>query len=1097
MSLKDLKSNLGDYRKPKSEPLEVKTRIEPSAFNTTPLTDKIKTRNDKNISIQTPEKVGTSKTKITQGDKFKGETSPDNVTQGDKFKGETTPTEVNQAEKFKGETTPKPMSLEERFLGQTTPTEMNNSEQFLGETSPNEMNNQSQFLGETTPNTFDISSNFLGETTPNEFKFTQQFLGETTPKDFSFTQEFLGQTTPNAFNISPNFLGETTPSQFAFNPNLELQGKEPGQVDYFNNEKALGFSPFFINKNSSKFVGISGDSPGSYAFESAQSLYGQLGFVNYFPNIHVTSGFTPNQQHKSPSKFVGVTGNGENYQYTNPVDLHQINDSVGALTTDNFGNTNHRGFLTKRIHKDKTMYLGANMNSLIYTHTGPTEIGVTGTTTDYFANTHANGFTSNLEHKGPSQYVGVNADGTEFTSTSLLDGYLNAFVGLSFQAGYNQYRVGPLTGETPRYSPIGDRYQNDNGELTYASIGDLMEQRFSPSFLDEMYSKYNLQDPEANKFSLIPQPYVLRGIQRADKPEPQNWGFGNPIDDGLIRGGITTSTERAALDLVRLGSFFLSVKGILWSATQIGLQRSNTFNRTWTPANFLAAVGGQHIGFKPDRSGIIGLDLKGRYQKVASPAEYKHKLESLYLKDPNLKTNVLGPYPTQLLSGGTDSVYGIGITNTTRFINTFSRLLSIDLDAALAGIPPSAGGLAAGVQLANAIQNQVAAGQKAGQTLQRYSAFTVKGKFAITNDKPDITYGQDVIDDKHDGIESGQTDTDIDKNFKNRPNLLKSEGNTKGLNNDIADYNMLAYDKIKELSNDRDTNGTTQDFRKKLESGTRGELNSQKTDYSTKNIENPTDGFGFGSPGKMMAAGTGGTTPTLRTGQFDVDFRKLAEFKGHYDEVQVQTIGTANAALDIVPLIFQLGSEKSQLQFRGTISGLTENFSPSYNEIKYGGRAEPAYVYDSFKRDISFNFKVYPTSRVEMQPLWSKLERLATYTMPRYSSTGGYSAPGNNETDSNLLLTIGKLYVKTPMILTSLSYTYSDETAWDIDFGTPMGIDISVGCTILGNDLHQYDSQKVFVFDGNGKDIGVQPISTDFRTAFAAAPAAAAQQQNP
>ena len=44
-----------------------------------------------------------------------------------------------------------------------------------------------------------------------------------------------------------------------------------------------------------------------------------------------------------------------------------------------------------------------------------------------------------------------------------------------------------------------------------------------------------------------------------------------------------------------------------------------------------------------------------------------------------------------------------------------------------------------------------------------------------------------------------------------------------------------------------------------------------------------------------------------------------------------------------------------------------------------------------------------------------------------------------------------------------------------------MGIDIQVGCTILGNDLHQYDSQKVFVFDGNGKDLNVPPAVGDFR----------------
>ena len=57
--------------------------------------------------------------------------------------------------------------------------------------------------------------------------------------------------------------------------------------------------------------------------------------------------------------------------------------------------------------------------------------------------------------------------------------------------GYNQYKVGQPTGDTQRYSPDGDRYID-----SFTSIGDLLQQRQSPSFLDEMYSKFNLKDPE-------------------------------------------------------------------------------------------------------------------------------------------------------------------------------------------------------------------------------------------------------------------------------------------------------------------------------------------------------------------------------------------------------------------------------------------------------------------------------------------------------------------------------------------------------------------------------------------------------------------------
>jgi hypothetical protein len=53
------------------------------------------------------------------------------------------------------------------------------------------------------------------------------------------------------------------------------------------------------------------------------------------------------------------------------------------------------------------------------------------------------------------------------------------------------------------------------------------------------------------------------------------------------------------------------------------------------------------------------------------------------------------------------------------------------------------------------------------------------------------------------------------------------------------------------------------------------------------------------------------------------------------------------------------------------------------------------------------------------------------------------------------------------MILTSLSYTYSDEVAWDVDFGLPMGIDVAVGATVLGNNIHEYDSGEVFVFSSD------------------------------
>jgi len=956
MSLKDLKSNLGDYRKPKKELLSKKERPEPTSFNTMPLSDKVQ---DKKIqsSKQTPEKVGTNPnkvtqgdkfkgqtetTQVTQGDKFKGETEPTQVTQGDKFKGETTPALVNLSEKFKGETTPSDFKFSQQFLGETTPNEFkftqqflgettpksaNNSEQFLGETTQKESDRSSKFLGETTPNLSDRSSKFLGETTPNLSDRSSKFLGETTPNLSDRSSKFLGETTPNEMNLSEQFLGETdrqnitqgdrfkgetTPSDFTFNGKLESQGLEvPQKVDFFTNDKAEGFSPFMKTKDDTKFTGISGTQ-----FDNASSLL------------------------------------------------------------SNFGGSSR---------------------------------------------------------------------------------------GISFHAGYGQYKVGQPTGDTQRYSPDGDRYID-----SFTSIGDLLQQRQSPSFLDEMYSKFNLKDPAANKFSLIPQPYILRGIQRKKKGEPQSWGLGFPIDDGLIRGGVVASTERALIDVLRVGSFFLSVKGLLWSATQIGLQRTNKYNKTWTPANFLAAIGGQHIGLKPDRSGILGLDVDGKYQKVLSPTEYKSKISDIY-GDLIMQSRVAGgtPFASQIDNkGGIDSLYGIGLTNTSRFVNTFG-FLNLTKGSFVTPLGLT-GAISLGFALQTTIQN-VNQAKRDMEAIQPYNPFMVKGKLTTEDKKFEETYGKAFVDAKAEDFGTGESlsnfgvtnigeSSDFEKLRDDVDNLtptkLSKEGTAAGFNNDIADYNMMTYGKLQGLAKNRRDNGTTKDFRNELPDGTRGKLNAKE--YDQENIEKK---FGFGNPGKMLDGNS-----QVRKDQFGVDFSKLKDFTSHYDKINALKIGEVGD--DLVPLIFKLGTDNSRLQFRGTISGLSENFSPSYSEIKYSGRAEPVYVYDSFKRDISFNFKIYPTSRVEMQPIYTKLERLSTYTMPRYSD-GGYSAPGNGPGESELLLTIGKLYVETPMLLTSLSYSYSDDTSWDIDFGLPMGIDIQVGCTILGNALHEYDSQDVFVFDGN------------------------------
>ena len=87
--------------------------------------------------------------------------------------------------------------------------------------------------------------------------------------------------------------------------------------------------------------------------------------------------------------------------------------------------------------------------------------------------------------------------------------------------------------------------------------------------------------------------------------------------------------------------------------------------------------------------------------------------------------------------------------------------------------------------------------------------------------------------------------------------------------------------------------------------------------------------------------------------------------------------------------------------------------------------------------------------------MWSKLKQLATFTMPFYGSSAGYRG-------RLIKFTIGDLYKDHEALLTSLSYTMSDEASWETQptYTIPRLIDVSVGLTVVGSSVHSEKSTK-------------------------------------
>ena len=1038
MALKDLKSELSKFRLPKKDPLETKPRVNVAQTqNQTPLSDMVESAPKIPRSTTTTNKEGVNPKKMDNSEKFLGETSPQPMDNSEKFKGETSPKPMSLEQRYLGETNPSKMDNSEQFLGETTPTPSDTSEKFLGETNPSKMDNSENFLGETTQTPSNRESKFLGETNPSKMDNSEQFLGETNPKPMSLEERYLGETTPTGKDSTGQFLGET-------NPNIVQQGdKFKGETtteSVSQGDKFKGETDPNKFDNSSNFVRFSNEQISSPLATEPTQMNLDAKFLGET---------TPNPSDAS-SKFLGETT-------PNPMNIPNGEKLLGETTPtpkDSTGQFLGETTTTPISQGDKNK---GETTPSDFTFNGKLENeGKDFKEVNYFSDIHATGFTSKFGGVEATKFVGVNPNNTVFdTTTSKYGNFGDSFEGLDSAPGYGKYKLLKQTkGSTQRYNP--DKKYYVDSTLSNKGISELQEMRNSPSFLDEMYSKFNLKEDAFNRgLGLFRQPFILRGIQRKkiDKGEPQVWGLGGfNYDEGAIRGGIVTSTVRALIDVARIGSWFASVPGVLWGAKQFGMQRTNKFGKLWTPANMLASIGGQHIGFKPDRSGVIGLDVTGKYSKPLIGG-YKDKINTIYTKDVfgPLGTITGLPFLTQTdARGGFDSIYGIGTTLTSRFENTFSN---------------------AGKDFAN----------KAALFTQVYEPLN-KGAWntPITPDKFN-TYNDDLPIDEDEaqrfgvaGIDRPEVgsdsysdglpqDTDEAQTFGlagidrtgGGSNSLDANGNTNG---DvpgaevIKDYETIAYGNIPERV--AGTTSNTNDFRSYLSDENSNKKIADSDNYSNFNINTRVN---FGTPGKM-----GPSENRYEWWNLSKDTEGNTE---RFDKVNAAGIGD-DTVNDLVHLLFDKvdGGGSEQIQFRGAVSGITDTFSPSWDSFKYNGRADQAYKYSSFERSLSFNIQVYATSRVEMVPIWQKLARLASMTMPEYSETGaGYNGV-------LLDFTLGSLYKKEIVFIESLSYTMSDETPWEISMlgskssigELPMGVDVSIGLKVLGRKEPHYGQPFVY-----------------------------------
>lgn len=133
---------------------------------------------------------------------------------------------------------------------------------------------------------------------------------------------------------------------------------------------------------------------------------------------------------------------------------------------------------------------------------------------------------------------------------------------------------------------------------------------------------------------------------------------------------------------------------------------------------------------------------------------------------------------------------------------------------------------------------------------------------------------------------------------------------------------------------------------------------------------------------------------------------------------------------DMIPFRFEVINNQNPantniIAFRAFIDGYSDNFNANHNTIRYNGRGEEFYTYNSFKRSIGVNFKIAAQSRHEMKPLYQKLNYLMAQTAPSYSTQGRIQTP-------YMRLTMGDYFSKIPGVLTSVSIGWKQDYTWEI-----------------------------------------------------------------
>tara|TARA_B100001059_G_scaffold34969_1_gene28066 strand:+ start:4239 stop:5765 length:1527 start_codon:yes stop_codon:yes gene_type:complete len=213
--------------------------------------------------------------------------------------------------------------------------------------------------------------------------------------------------------------------------------------------------------------------------------------------------------------------------------------------------------------------------------------------------------------------------------------------------------------------------------------------------------------------------------------------------------------------------------------------------------------------------------------------------------------------------------------------------------------------------------------------------------------------------------------------------------------------------------------------------------------------------------------GIGGKDRTKRLHKSISEYH--VSYNGKSDAVNLKEIQKDQSAYnendDFIPFRFEAVNTDNPLKsdyviFRAFLDGFNDNYNANHNSFNYNGRGETFYTYNGFTRNIDFSFKIAAQSKVEILPLYTKLNYLVSNAAPEYSDVGRMRTPF-------IKLTVGDWCNRVPGVLNTIALSWQKDYPWQIKNNEnilmlPHVLDVNVQFTPIHNFLPEKSINSQF-----------------------------------